>query len=285
MPRISIIIPTYNHSEYIGAAIDSVLAQTFKDWELIIVNNYSTDDTEEKVKAYKDSRICLVNYSNDGIVARSRNYGISLAHGELLAFLDSDDIWLPQKLAVQVAALMRNSDLLGVCSAMRLFPGEVRTPLVKILSHRLTYHSQLFRNKVYNSSVMIRREAWRLVGTLNDNPRLRTIEDYEYWLRILRLRNRSILFQDQVLVRYRVSHGNLSGIGRAKDINSEIDRFDFLMSLQPSKYHQIVLKFRRKEIDAINYYLARRGQGGIIGKFWFAVSNSLRQFWYRSISR
>ena len=125
---VSVIMPTYNHGRYIGEAIDSVIAQSYSNWELIIVNNYSSDDTGTVVSSYTDTRISIFNFSNSGIVARSRNYGISIARGAYVAFLDSDDIWLPRKLELQLSVLAAKREIDGVCSAIVLFPGGVRAP-------------------------------------------------------------------------------------------------------------------------------------------------------------
>ncbi len=102
MPEVSVIIPAFNRSHLIGVAIGSVLGQTFDDFELIIVDDCSADDTEQKVKAYDDPRIIYHrNEKNMGAPA-ARNTGIRLSKGRYLAFLDSDNEWLPQKLEKQV---------------------------------------------------------------------------------------------------------------------------------------------------------------------------------------
>jgi len=94
-PAVSVIIPTYNHARFLRAAIQSVVDQTFPDWEIVIVNNYSEDDTVQIVASFNDPRIRLVNFCNHGVIAASRNHGMSLATGKAIAFLDSDDIWYP----------------------------------------------------------------------------------------------------------------------------------------------------------------------------------------------
>lgn len=94
----SIIIPTYNRAKEIGRCIDSVLSQTYKNWEAVIVDNYSDDNTEEIVASYNDSRIHYYKNHNRGVISVSRNFGIDKANGDWLCFLDSDDSWLPNKL-------------------------------------------------------------------------------------------------------------------------------------------------------------------------------------------
>ena len=97
-PLVSIVIPTYNHAEFLRLAIQSIIEQTYDNWEIIIINNYSTDTTVELVEKFKEPRIRLINFNNNGVIATSRNIGIKKSRGEWIAFLDSDDIWYPSKL-------------------------------------------------------------------------------------------------------------------------------------------------------------------------------------------
>ncbi|MBA7530747.1 UDP-Glc:alpha-D-GlcNAc-diphosphoundecaprenol beta-1,3-glucosyltransferase WfgD [subsurface metagenome] len=100
-PLISVVMPTYNHGRFIGDAINSVLNQTYRNLELIIIDNFSEDNTEKIVTSYKDDRIKYLKFKNNGVIASSRNYGIKHSRGEYIAFLDSDDVWLPEKLEKQ----------------------------------------------------------------------------------------------------------------------------------------------------------------------------------------
>ena len=97
-PYVSVVIPTYNHAKLLKKALDSVMAQTFEDWEAIVVNNFSADNTIEVVNSFADPRIKILNFSNNGVIAASRNHGLKEATGDFIAFLDSDDIWYPNKL-------------------------------------------------------------------------------------------------------------------------------------------------------------------------------------------
>ena len=94
----SVILPTYNRAKFIEGAINSVLNQDYLNWELIIIDNFSTDNTQTLVEKFNDQRIKYVKYKNNGIIAKARNYGIKLSNGNYLAFLDSDDWWYPKKL-------------------------------------------------------------------------------------------------------------------------------------------------------------------------------------------
>ena len=99
-PLVSIIIPTYPQATYIGKALQSIIDQTFKNWEAIIIDNHSTDDTQKILNQFVDPRIKCLKIKNNGIIAKSRNLGIKFAKGEWIAFLDSDDWWTKDKLEI-----------------------------------------------------------------------------------------------------------------------------------------------------------------------------------------
>ena len=107
----SVIIPTYNQSEFLESCIHSVLDQTFIDFEIIVIDNFSTDETLRILESISDSRLIFYRYANQGSIASSRNYGAKKAKGIFLAFLDSDDMWLPNKLETVFNAL---TDGIGV---------------------------------------------------------------------------------------------------------------------------------------------------------------------------
>ena len=95
---VSVIIPTYNHANFLSKTLKSVINQTYSNWEAIVIDNHSKDNTDEVVAKFKDSRIILYKIKNNGIIAKSRNLGIEHANGKWIAFLDADDWWYPDKL-------------------------------------------------------------------------------------------------------------------------------------------------------------------------------------------
>src|SRR4051812_44716056 len=101
-PLVSVVIPTYNHAQFLGRALGSVIAQTYTNWEAIVVDNHSQDDTDAVVASQSDPRIKLLKIHNNGVIAASRNKAMREARGEWIAFLDSDDAWYPEKLAVLI---------------------------------------------------------------------------------------------------------------------------------------------------------------------------------------
>ena len=97
-PFVSIIIPTYNHAKFLDKALKSVIDQTFNNWEVVVIDNHSTDQTKEIINKYTDSRIRYFKIINNGIIAKSRNMGVKVSKGKWIAFLDSDDWWTKNKL-------------------------------------------------------------------------------------------------------------------------------------------------------------------------------------------
>jgi len=104
-PKISIVMPTYNRASVIGETIQSIMNQTYGNWELIIVDDGSDDDTEKVVSRFNDQRIQFYKACRIGVNGKIKNIGLEKAHGELIAFMDSDDLWAETKLEKQVAAL------------------------------------------------------------------------------------------------------------------------------------------------------------------------------------
>ena len=182
VPRVSVILPTYNRSWIVGQAIDSVLDQDYANLEVIVVDDGSTDDTSRLLATYAD-RISVIGQENRGVSA-ARNTGIRAAAGELIALLDSDDTWLPGKVAAQVAFFSANPDArvcqteeLWVRNGVRVNPGK---------RHRkeggMIFARSLALCLVSPSAVMMRRSLFDDVGLFDES--LPACEDYDLWLRI-----------------------------------------------------------------------------------------------------
>ncbi len=186
-PLVSIIIPTYNHAQFLTKALSSVIAQTLTDWEAIVVNNYSTDNTIEIIQSFNDSRIKIINFHNNGIIASSRNIGIKNATGTFLAFLDSDDSWLPRKLEISLNYIKNhNADL--VCNDEVLIENDkVISTWHHAANTQITYQKLLLKgNCISTSAVTVKRQAVLDVGLFNEEQQFVTAEDYELWLKLAR---------------------------------------------------------------------------------------------------
>lgn len=181
-PAVSVVIPTYNRAWCLREAVDSVAEQGFRDFELIVVDDGSTDETARLLREYGGS-LRVLRQPRRGVSA-ARNAGIAAARGELIAFLDSDDIWLPGKLARQVEFFGQNPETpicqteeLWVRNGRRVNPGK---------RHRkrggMIFEPSLELCLVSPSAVMLRRELLDEVGRFDE--RLPACEDYDLWLRI-----------------------------------------------------------------------------------------------------
>ena len=187
-PLVSVIMPTYNHAQFIGDAIKSVLDQTYENLELIIIDNYSEDNTENIIASFSDSRIRYKKFRNNGIIAASRNVGIRESHGKYIAFLDSDDLWVSEKLTKQVEYMEKHPDLalaygLAKCIGNPLFEGRlVAQP--KGSAFCSTFEGLFISNSIVCMTVMVRASSLHRVGLFNEDPNFVSVEDWDLWLRI-----------------------------------------------------------------------------------------------------
>lgn len=207
---ISIIMPAYNAAHHIEESIKSVIGQTYTDWELIIIDDCSTDNTRQIVQSYVQQHSNIHYYKNKENcgVAHSRNRGVKIAAGEWIAFLDSDDCWNPKKLELQLGlALTKDAQLLFTGSA---FMDENSQPLDYYLPAPATvsYKELLKQNVISCSSVMIRKE---LIQKYPMKHASKMHEDFAVWLKILRDKRICAYGIDQPLLIYRVSSGSKSG--------------------------------------------------------------------------
>jgi len=188
-PLISIIVPTYNHAMFIKKAIISVKNQTYKNWELIIIDNFSTDNTQKIIKNFRDKRLKYYKIKNDGIIAKSRNFGIKFSKGEWIAFLDSDDYWRENKLEICVKNINEKVDFIyhdleSVCFKNFFFKKKiVGRSLKKPILKDLLVSTISKGTPIANSSVMIRKKILIKIKGINENKKLIASEDYNTWLR------------------------------------------------------------------------------------------------------
>ena len=207
-PRVSVIVPVYNRPAFVRQAVDSALAQECPGgFEVVVVDDGSTDDTPNVLASYGE-RIRVVTQSNGG-AARARNAGFAAARGEYLALLDSDDIWMPGKLAAQVALLDAHPEAGFAHSDVEEFfedePGRRWTRRPGVVSGDLV-RTLLRRNIVHTMTVMLRRRAVEEVGDFD--PKYPPCEDWDLWLRIAE--HRAVIGDQRAWVRTRVHEGGIS---------------------------------------------------------------------------
>jgi teichuronic acid biosynthesis glycosyltransferase TuaG len=183
--KISVVIPTWNRASSIGAAIESVLNQTYPVHEILVCDDGSTDNTREVVSTYKDSRICFLEGEHAGLPAVPRNRGIQMATGDWIAFLDSDDCWLPEKLSIQMHAIKKSGSDACSTNAWRVIPSNGRTlPYLQYDSSIIKMSDLLKVNWVICSSALVKRDIVLMCGGFPEDSRFRAIEDFALWLRV-----------------------------------------------------------------------------------------------------
>jgi glycosyltransferase involved in cell wall biosynthesis len=208
-PRVSVVMAAKNYARFLPAAVESVFAQTAADWELVIIDDGSTDHTPEAVRPYlADPRVKYIRSDRLG-QPRAKNLGIGLSRGEYVAFLDADDAWRPTKLEKQLAVFRERPDV-GVVFCRRSLIDEEGHPIPRPASPPPPEGRVLDRMFVQNfvcfSSAVVRREVFAHAGRFD--PEWDLAIDYDLWLRVAAHHGFGCV--DEELVLYRTGHGNLS---------------------------------------------------------------------------
>lgn len=202
----SVIIPTYNSSEYISEAINSVLLQTYNELEIIVIDDGSTDMTEETIKKIRDNRIRYIKSEKQGNYF-ARNMGIQKSRGDYIAFLDADDIWLKDKLKKQIDVFNKDNDV-GLCCTDHyiFFDGKKSDTYADILhsfSRDLLPHAKfierlLMENIIITSSVVVRKSCFEHLGVFD--TAYQNAMDYDMWLRVI-LNYKAYYIKDRCLLK------------------------------------------------------------------------------------
>lgn len=203
--RVSIILPAYNRGHVIATAIQSVLDQTFSHFELLVVDDGSTDDTAAVVNNFSDDRIKYIPVKHGG-VSRARNHALKIMGGDYVAFIDSDDVYLPKKLEAQVSFLEAHPKFhVAYSPYIEKFKGNEK--LHKCDNGNGNVFCKLFKNSFVNvNSILIRKDAAEAVGGFPEN--FTTLEDFDFFLR---LADRFLWgFVDEVSSEYRMAERNQS---------------------------------------------------------------------------
>lgn len=208
VPVVSVIIPTFNHADFLQEALASLCAQTYADWEAIVINNFSEDDTVSVVESFAEPRIRLENFRNNGIIAASRNRGITLAKGRYLAFLDSDDTWYPEKLARCVEYFDKG---IGLVSHGLHWIGNQEKDVFCGPEIRATFDALLDQgNCITPSATVVLKDLVESVGCFSEDPKVVTSEDYHLWIKLAQT-GVKMRFIKEILGQYRVHSGSQSG--------------------------------------------------------------------------
>jgi len=242
--RVTVVIPTHNRAWCLAEAIDAVLAQTYRDYELIIVDDGSTDETASILTGYGD-KIRRLHQANRGVSA-ARNHGVRKAHGELIAFLDSDDLWQPEKLARQVAFFDRHPEAM-ICQTEEIW---IRRGVRVNPKHRhrkpsgWIFEPSLALCLVSPSAVMMRRDLLEQMGGFDET--LPACEDYDLWLRVS-LRHPIHLIKDPLVIKRGGHADQLSGAaGLDRFRIQSLDKILARENLTPSQRQAAAATLREK---------------------------------------
>jgi glycosyltransferase involved in cell wall biosynthesis len=215
-PLVSVVMPTWNRLPFVEEAARSVIAQTYRHWELIVIDDGSTDGTVECLNALKDPRIRVLSSPHVGRIGPLRNRGAAAGKGELIAFLDSDDLWMPYKLEVQIRAIRESGA--GWCySNFELMEADGRTiPLpaekIQLVSGDIVRQMLTFSVSVKTPTVVVKRVVFESAGRFSEDARLVLGEDYELYMRFA-LRAHAVAVPE-VLARIREHRGRTTALGQ-----------------------------------------------------------------------
>ena len=204
---ISIVMPVYNAAAYLGEAIHSILSQSLRDWELVIVDDCSTDNSAEIVASFRDERIRFFHLTARSGVSRALNYGISFSRSEFIGRMDADDICVASRFEKQLTFLTSHPEIALVGSALKTFPSP------EVIWKSPGHHEEIrlemmFRNPIYHSTVVFRRAAFETLAN-GYRQEFEPAEDFDLWERMSR--NFKVANVPEILVRYR-RHGNQASL-------------------------------------------------------------------------
>lgn len=268
-PLVSILMPVYNGGRFLSRAVSSVTSQSARDFELLIIDDGSTDDSATQVAGFSDPRIRLLkNEKNRGLV-QTLNRGLSEARGEWIARCDSDDLWLPSKLEIQLAHGAADSKVALIGTNATLidendqFRGQFRTPA----SHEALCWDLCFRNPFVHSTVLFRRAVAQELGGYHDIP---AAEDYDLWSRMAA--KHRLASVPQALVRYRL-HG--SSVMAKENAEGRKKSYEYLKAIMQKNLEGIAAPDIAKHLDA---WLEPAREKSALRQFWQAYATGWTKY-------
>jgi glycosyltransferase involved in cell wall biosynthesis len=294
---ISVVIPVFNAQEYIENTVDSVINQEYKNWELIIIDDCSTDDSlsivETKYKSNKKIEIIKLE-RNSGGPAKPRNIGIKNSNGDFIAFLDQDDIWDNGKLRICCNSICDNVDF--IYHDMRVVAENDYSVKQKILSSRQLEQPVLIDllindNAILNSSAMVRRSLLVKIGDINESKKMMASEDYNTWLRIAKITD-NFLYIPKVLGSCLIHSGSASSKDMYDSAMFSSKEFLSCISLNQRKaikikrtYARVRYKYcndeRGRYIIILLFYCIKHGGVKIKAKSLYMLLNTILISAYR----
>lgn len=243
-PLVSIIIPAYNMEAYLKDAIESALAQTWPNCEIIVVNDGSKDKTEEIAKSFESRGVILINQENKGL-AGARNTGIKNARGNYIALLDADDLFLPEKIEKQVEYLEGHSGCgVSYCGLYHFYedrPKDLLSLDYNFYSGEMAKNNILYKNFINPLSVVIRKESTDKIGLFNED--FKRTEDWEYWVRLM-FGGISFEYLDEPLAKYRMRPSTSLSYNAKDEVHRKALQYKVFKDLYERSSREEVLKYR-----------------------------------------
>jgi len=252
-PKVSVIIPTYNRDALLRRAMESVLNQTFDDFEVLVVDGAKSDSTKELVRSYGDGRLRYIPQKGKGI-ANARNLGVKKARGEFIAFLDDDDAWRPHKLEVQLELFRNLGEQYGLVYTAFTYYYLDRERVLgskRPIAGGYVYPHLLKDNITGTSTIMVRRECFKRAGIFRED--FVTCEDWDMWLRMSRM----CLFGtiEEPLVAYSIHSGQFS-FGKYLE-----GRYKMIEVHGDIKHDPRILSYHLLQIGLLEMFGGRKGLG------------------------
>ena len=256
-PFFSIVIPTYNCAELLHRALKSVFSQSFQNFEIIVIDNSSTDYTQNVLNSYSDPKLKVLTVKNNGIIAYSRNKGIEKSKGDWVAFLDSDDVWKPGKLERVNESINQKQNAILLChDEWHVVNGKIKARLKYGPETPDMYERLLFKgNCLSTSAVCLRKDIALKSGGFSERKGFVTVEDYEYWIRLSQLGE--FYFIDEVLGEWHTHDDNYSSnIKMHTNANIAVKQYHFDLWLKkfPNQIRKVKYGYGRMWADiGVNY--------------------------------
>jgi len=231
----SVVIPTFNHAQYLSRALKSVVNQSYSNWEIIVIDNNSTDNTLEIIKEFDNKNIKYISINNKGIIAKSRNAGIKIARGDWIAFLDSDDYWFLKKLEICINSIRQNPSAdIFITNELQIDEGSgARKSLIYGPPSSNFYKKLLAHGNCLSPSAVVVKKDFLFKSNIlfRESRRFISAEDYDFWMYLARA-GAKFEFINSIQGVYTIHHKNISK--RIEFHNASISRVieDHVFNLQ-----------------------------------------------------
>ena len=289
-PLVSVVILTYNREDLLKETLRSVLSQTHEHLEILVIDNCSEYDIETSLKEFNDQRIVIHRHANGGLLAVNRNFGVSKAKGDFIAFCDDDDLWQPEKITRQLKAFSVRPEILVVGTNYEQFPRRRRNGLYMFSDRNLGFlQLAKARTGIPLSSSLTRKEVFDTLGHFDEDPNILTMEDLDFWLRVLKHKDYSIHVLCAPLLKYRIHEANMFA-----EVNSNQSPYGKLIRIFSKHSEQLEpliasISSRREYLDRLHstssrYYNRSISAMGLLGAKDISFKDKISLMVKRAIS-